>query len=175
VVLGLIYSYVVKAVTLNPAGYLMISYSIFQAHKFPEWWTKRNGGLPAGVQAGRETRRELMVQKKTGSAGYSIWRLLEPDSHADIGVFEHVFALDSDHFAAFNAGKLPFFLCQSDCAWEIDFHDVAGPNRSGDGNRDKNTCLANVCASAVKKSVSFRQPKTYGPRKSSSSMLTLLG
>ena len=43
-------------------------------------------------------------------------RLIELNSYADMGVFEHILALNSNHFTALNPGKLPLLLFQGNRA-----------------------------------------------------------
>lgn len=100
-------------------------------------------------------------------------RLIELDSYADMGIFEHILALNSNHFTALNPGKLPLLPRQTDCTRKIDFDSVPEPNRSGYGNGNESPCFTNVIASAVKKSVGFWQPHTYRPGKVGSCVLTL--
>ena len=100
--------------------------------------------------------------------------LLKGYAHADLGIFEQIFAVDSDNFAAFDAGKLSLFLRQGLRAWKIQFQDVSRLDRCRDGKRDKDARLADVTASAVKEHVSFRYPNTNRPGNTASAALTLL-
>jgi len=99
--------------------------------------------------------------------------LIETDSNADAGVFEHVLALDPYHFAALDTGIAAFLFRQGRCPREIDFDNMIRSNRRGDWNRDKNAGLADIGAAAVDESVGFRQPYTHRPRKVGSDVLTL--
>ena len=112
--------------------------------------------------------------RKQTSIRYPDRQLIELNSHADMGIFEYILTLNSNHFTAFNPGKSAFLLCQGNSARKIDFHSVPEPNRSSHWNGNENPCFADVIASAVKKSIGFRQPDTYGPGKIGSSILALL-
>ena len=83
----------------------------------------------------------------------SVYQLLELNSHANIGIFEHILTLNSEYLAAFNAGELPLLPGQSGCAREINFDNMPSPNRRGYWNEKENAPLANVGTSAIEKPV----------------------
>lgn len=99
--------------------------------------------------------------------------VLESNSDADFSGVEHVLSLDSDHFALFDACVLPFLLGQIRRARKIEFYNISGLQRGRQRHFNKNAGLADVAASAVKESVSFRQPNADWPCKSASAFLTL--
>jgi len=90
--------------------------------------------------------------------------LPEGDRNAHISIFERVPSLNSKDFAAPYASVLAFLPCQSLRPRKIDFHGVPRPNRCRYRHLHKNTALADVGASAVKKSIRLRQPDAYRPR-----------
>jgi hypothetical protein len=95
-------------------------------------------------------------------------------SYADAGVLEDVLAFNSDYFAAFYPGKLPFLSGQGCCAWEIELHQVAWADGGGYRYGNEDARFADVCAFAVDEPVSFGQPDTYGPVKNRAGMFALL-
>ena len=100
--------------------------------------------------------------------------LFKLNSNADICVFKHISAFNPDNLTAFNAGELSFLPCQSHCTWKINLYYIARPNRHCHWHSYIYTAFADIRASTVKKSVSFRQPYTHRPGKIGSVALALL-
>jgi hypothetical protein len=89
---------------------------------------------------------------------------LEGNAYAYCCVIEQIASFDADYPSAFYTGKAAFFPGQGHCPREIQFDYVACVQGRRYRKANKNTGLADIGASAIKKLISFRQPDADRPR-----------
>lgn len=99
--------------------------------------------------------------------------LVKLNSYANIGILKRAIAVNPNDFAAFDSGESAFLFGESLCSREINFDNVAQPDRSGYRHKEEDPSFTYVTASAVKEPVCLGQPHTYGPAKICSGFLTL--